>query len=38
MLATRTAFWAQLAPKELKDVHNFHTQAVNLKTPESAWG
>lgn len=38
MLATRTAFWAQLAPKELKDVHNFHTQAVNSKTPESAWG
>lgn len=34
MLATRTAFWTKLVPKELKDVHNFHTQAINSITPK----
>uniref|UniRef100_K1QHR6 Carboxylic ester hydrolase n=1 Tax=Magallana gigas TaxID=29159 RepID=K1QHR6_MAGGI len=34
MLATRTALWTELALKELKDVHNFHTQAINSITPK----
>lgn len=34
MLATRTAFWTELALKELKDVHNFHTHAINSITPK----
>lgn len=38
MLATRTAFWTKLAPKELKDVHNFDTQAINSIISKSAWG